>query len=160
MTFEISFPQMTHDGLSAVKIKQTLYGSHRAVRLGNKEHKWCIWVHTCMCSYTCVRTDASERNLLSEMSEPQSGQTLRFPVERYFHQSTYTIKTGAPNSYPQKHQCHLEPPFSLCRHPVIFLSSLVPVSRAEPKPWRCGVDLVFRKIKYKGQTLNESLHFM
>lgn len=38
---------MTHDSLSAVKTKQTLYGSHHATHLGNKEDKWCFNIHVC-----------------------------------------------------------------------------------------------------------------
>lgn len=62
MTFEMSFPQMTHDSLSAVKIKQTLYGSHHAARMGNKERKWGFCVHVCVFLHMC-----KERSLLSGM---------------------------------------------------------------------------------------------
>lgn len=64
MTFEISFPQMTHDSLSAVKKKKkiipTLYGSLHGARLGNKWCKWCTGVHV------LGEEEANERDLLPE----------------------------------------------------------------------------------------------
>lgn len=98
MTFEISFLQMTHDSLSAVKIKQTLYGSHHAARLGNKEHKWCFCVHACVPTHTCTKKPGREVyyqrcfRASKWLSITFSGPTVKI----YRHQSTYTFKIKSP----------------------------------------------------------------
>lgn len=46
---------MTHDSLSAVKVKQTLYGAQRVALLGNKEHKWSFRVHVHVHMHMCSK---------------------------------------------------------------------------------------------------------
>lgn len=72
---------MTHDSWSVVKIKQTLYGAHRAARLGNKEHKWTFWVHVHVHMY--MLKEYRDRFIIKYVPELLGGHALRFPVRQW-----------------------------------------------------------------------------
>lgn len=174
MTFEISFPQMTHDSLSAVKTKQTLYGSHHAAQLGNNEHKWYFCMHVCAPTHNVQRSKVEFT--ISDFLVFPNGQASRLPVLQWreitptvlpptkkknlLHSETQCL-AGAPNSYTQKHRCHLEPPFSLSiPQSCFFLVCQIVTLSADPKQWKCDVDLAFRE-QVKGLKLElNAVHYV
>lgn len=145
VTFEISFPQMTHDSLSAVKIKQNpLWIAPSLLCWEIKIMIWRFCVRICMCA---------KRNLSSEMVLvlPNGRASVFFSsstVERYYHQSISKIKcppprVGAPNSSTDV----------TLKHHFLFIDTQsfssqvcqVPARSADPELWRCVSEFGIQK---------------